>query len=92
MNKHADTCGFCSKHKATVPLMVMSNVTNNTICSYCAIIIVQQTMEHMTNVSSAFSQVVKNKPEWFETDPDTGAIKLIDDSTLDAAIDDANIH
>ncbi len=90
---HSDNCGFCGKSKSSVPLMVMSGVSNNTICSFCAIIIVQQTMEHMTQVSSAFSQVVREKPEWFDTDEKTGAVKLINPgSILDIEIDKSNAH
>jgi|GEM_PF-3831661 len=89
--EHAQTCGFCGKGKTEVPLMIASPVTNNTICSYCAIIIVQQTMEHMTNVSAAFNQVVRSKPEWFTKDENTGAISLIDpESVVDAELDAAN--
>lgn len=89
--EHANTCGFCNKAKGEVPLMIASPVTNNTICSYCAIIIVQQTMDHMTNVSAAFNQVVTQKPEWFNRDEVTGAISLIDpESVVDKELDAAN--
>jgi hypothetical protein len=88
---HAKTCGFCNKGQNDVPIMVASNVTNNTICSYCAIIVVQQTMDHMTNVSAAFKQVVTAKPDWFEKDEKTGAISLIDpDSVIDNELNAAN--
>ena len=90
---HADTCGFCNREKKKVPLMVKSPVTNNTICAYCAMNIVEQTMGHMVNVSSAFSQVVEAKPEWFDQDPVTGAISMIDpEKTLDKLVDDSNVH
>lgn len=90
---HPNECGFCGKSRSKVPLMIMSNVTNNTVCSYCAIIVVQQTMEHMTNVSAAFNQVVSAKPEWFSRDETTGAISMIDpESVVDGEIDAENVH
>jgi len=89
--EHANTCGFCGKLRNDVPLMIASNITNHTVCSYCAIIIVQQTMDHMTNVTAAFNQVVTAKPEWFKRDENTGAISMIDpESIVDAELDRAN--
>jgi len=82
---HAKQCSFCERPQGTVPLLVMSPVTNSTICSYCAISIVEQTMKHMVNVSAAYKQVVQNKPEWFVQNPETGAITMIDPET---AMDD----
>jgi transcription elongation factor Elf1 len=88
---HAKTCSFCNKHQKNTPLMVMSPVTNACVCAYCAMNVVEQTMHHMVNVSSAFNQVVQNKPEWFDQDQETGAITFIDpEKELDKIVGDAN--
>ena len=73
--------------------MVKSSVTNSTICAFCAILIVQQTMSHMVNVSAAYKQTVMAHPEWFSQDKETGAISLIDpDKLLDDAVNTENSH
>ena len=90
---HAKTCGFCGKNRDQVPLLVESPVTNNTICAFCAMNIVTQTMEHMVQVSSAYRQVVMSKPEWFDRDEKTGAISMIDpEKVLDKLLNDPNVH
>lgn len=90
--EHAHTCSFCDKHQNQVPLLLKSPKSNSTICSYCAMNIVEQTMQHMTQVSAAFKDVVQRKEEWFSQDPETGAISMIDDPdvTLDDLVDDSN--
>lgn len=90
---HGRSCSFCGKDQKKVPLMVKSPVTNATICGFCAMNIVEQTMAHMVNVSSAFSQVVENKPEWFDQDQKTGAISFVDpEKELDKIVDESNAH
>ena len=90
---HDSNCGFCGKGKNEVALMCASPVTKNTICSTCAMTIVTQTMSHMVSVSAAFSDVVNRRPEWFEQDPGTGAVSLIDpDQRLDDAVNSENEH
>ena len=88
---HGQNCSFCGKFKKEVPIMVMSPRTNATICGFCAMNIVTQTMGHMVNVSSAFNQVVASKPEWFDQDQKTGAITFIDpQKELDKLMEDIN--
>ena len=90
---HDTNCGFCGKGKGEVALLCASPVTKNTICSSCAMTIVTQTMQHMVSVSAAFSDVVNRRPEWFEQDPGTGAVSLIDpDKRLDDAVNKENGH
>ncbi len=85
---HAKTCGFCGEHQSKVPLLMRSNVSNNTICGYCAIAIVRETMTHQVHLSAAYKQTVMAHPEWFDQDPETGAITLIDpDKRLDKAVE-----
>jgi hypothetical protein len=53
--------------------------------------IVEQSMGHMVNVASAFSQVVMSKPEWFDQDEETGAIQFINpEEALQTELDAAN--
>jgi len=88
---HGTSCSFCGKDQKKTPLMVRSPRTNATICGYCAMNIVEQTMAHMVNVSSAFSQVVENKPEWFDQNQETGAISFVDpEKEMDSLLVDAN--
>jgi transcription elongation factor Elf1 len=88
---HSNRCSFCNRLQSDVPLMVRSPVTNSTICSFCAMNIVEQSMGHMVNVASAFSQVVMSKPEWFDQDEETGAIQFINpEEALQTELDAAN--
>ena len=90
---HANSCGFCGKHQHEVPLLLKSTVSNNTICGYCAIAIVRETMTHQIQVSAAYKQTVMAHPEWFEQDPETGAVSLVDpDKRLDDAVDAKDGH
>ena len=85
---HANSCGFCGKHQHEVPLLMKSTVTNNTICGFCAIAIVRETMKHQIHVSAAYKQTVMAHPEWFERDAETGAVSLIDpDIRMDDAVE-----
>lgn len=88
---HGKNCSFCGKDQKKVPILVKSPATNATICGFCAMSIVSQTMSHMVNVSSAFNQVVRSKPEWFDQDQKTGAIIFVDpEKELDKIMDAAN--
>ena len=88
-SEHAKKCSFCDKPQGTVPLLVKSPVTNSTICSYCSMSIVEQTMKHMVAVSAAYKQIVTSKPEWFHQDPESGAIIMINpEEALDQIIKD----
>ncbi|MHC5061716.1 MAG: hypothetical protein ACYTFK_11610 [Planctomycetota bacterium] len=88
---HGKSCSFCNKHQRNVPLMVRSPVTNSCICAFCAMGITTQSMDHMVAVSSAFSQVVENKPEWFDQNPETGAISFVDpEKELSKIVDTSN--
>ena len=89
---HSKQCSFCKRHQNEVPLMAKSPVSNSVICAYCCMNIVEQTMQHMTQVSAAFKDVVQKKPEWFDQDKDTGAISMINDPdiSLDELVDESN--
>jgi ClpX C4-type zinc finger. len=88
---HGNNCSFCGKDQKAVPLMVRSPVTNASICAFCAMNIVEQSMAHMVQVSSAFNQVVQSKPEWFDQDQNTGAVSFVDpEKAMDRLIVDAN--
>lgn len=53
------TCSFCGTHKDDVPLMVASNVTDATVCSICALAVIQQTFAHMMRLEKIIRQAQK---------------------------------
>lgn len=40
------SCSFCGQMQKDVPLMVVSNITKATMCSWCALGVVEQTFKH----------------------------------------------
>ncbi len=83
---HAEMCGFCGKPQKQCTLLMKSTVTNHTICSLCAMTIVQQSMLHMTSTSSMVNALMKEYPQMFEQDEKTGAVTVV---PATARLDDA---
>ena len=60
--KKNPNCSFCGVHKDDVPLMIVSNVTNATVCSVCALAVIQQTFHRMMGMERLIRQAQTPTP------------------------------
>jgi len=90
--KTPPTCSFCGQPKEAVPLLVVSNVTQSAVCTYCAMGVIEQTLRHAMGMEKLLRELVPPpKPE-----PDIPKIEIVPSGTkpdkVDVAIGKALNH
>ena len=71
--KKSVKCSFCGDHKDDVPLLVTSMEQPVSICSWCALGVVNQTFQHMTKIEGMIRELMappKIQPVPAGTQPD----------------------
>ena len=76
------TCSFCGQHMDTIPLLVVSNVSNAGVCTFCAMGVIEQTLKHSMQMEKVIKELTK-PPE----PPTTPRIEIVPEGTKPDRVD-----